>query len=142
MMSSDLYSINTELMEVQRLMGSYQWQMSNKREELDRLQKALRDLESTKSNFYEAEEVCSKPEFTSKIFHGNHAKHLTSLKEDELRPNFAFIPDNQVTKVTEKLREQIKLLQGQIGSLESDITSLESQQRTLNARKQEVKSQA
>lgn len=140
-MSSDLYSINTQLMGVQRLMGSYQLQISKKREEISRLEKAVTDLELTKTDFYETENVCSKPEFTSKSFHGDHAKDVTSLRNDELRPYFASIPDEQITKATEKMKVQIKLFQEQIGNLENNITSLESQKRTLIARKQEVKSQ-
>ncbi|MBP1970606.1 prefoldin subunit 5 [Virgibacillus natechei] len=138
-MSTDLYSINTELKEVKRLVGSYQFQISNKREDLDRLERALTELELTKGDYYETEDECSKPEFTPKTFHGDQAKGLTSLKEEELRPSFALISEEQITKAVEKIREQIKLLQEQIGNLGSSITSLESQQRSLNARKQEVK---
>src|SRR5690625_1742285 len=138
-MSTDLYSINTKLMDVQHLMGSYQLQLSNHRENWDRLQKALTNLELTKSDFCETESTCTKPEFTPKLFHGDQSKGVTSLKDEELRPSFALITEMQITKAAEKIREQMKLLQDQIGGLQSSITSLEAQQRTLHARKEEVK---
>src|SRR5690625_563060 len=116
-MSTDLYSIKTELLEVQRLIGSYQLQISQKRENLDRLEKAMTKLELAKSDFCDAEEGCSKPEFTPKSFHGDQAKGVTSLKVEELRPSFAMISEEQITRIAEKIREQIRLLQEQIGSL-------------------------
>lgn len=140
-MSSDLYSINTELMEMQRLIGSYQLQISNKRENINRLENALTELELIRDDFGETEDECSKPAFTSKTFHGNQAKNVTSLKNEQLKYSFTMIPGEQITKAAEKIREKIKLLQEEIGSLQSNISSCESQKQTLNDRKEEVKNQ-
>jgi septation ring formation regulator EzrA len=141
-MSSDLYSINTELMEVQRLIGARSISLADRREKLSRLQKALTDLRNNKSDFYETEGICSKPEFAAKSFHGNHARDLTELKEGELRENFAYIPDHQIVAVEDKILEKIRHIEGEMGSLESSISALESRRSTLQVRKQEVQSQA
>lgn len=140
-MSSDLYSVNTELMEMQRLIGSYQLQITNKRREINHLENALTELERTKGDFGERGGECSKPVFTTKTFHGGQAKDVTSLKKEQLRPSFAMIPDEQITRAAEEMREQIRLLQGEIGNLENSISSCESRKQTLNDRKEELKKQ-
>ena len=140
-MSADLYSINSELMEVQRLIGAQSLSLAGQREKLSRLEKALRDLHNSKSDFYETEEICSKPGFAAKTFHGNHARDLTELKEGDLRKSFAYIPDHQIAAVEDKIQEKIRMIEGEMRSLESSISSLESRRSTLQVRKQEVQSQ-
>jgi len=140
-MGSELYSINTQIMEVQRVMGSYSLQISNHRENVGRLEEASNQLNITKSDFHESEGKCAKPEFTAQVLYGSHERDLTSFRENTLKPGFSAIPDVQITGAVNQIQEKIDLLQTEIGRLESSITSLRSQESSLIARKGEVQNQ-
>ncbi|GAB3790423.1 DUF4176 domain-containing protein [Virgibacillus kimchii] len=60
-MSNNLYTINTQLMEIQRLMNYYRLNLGNKEEELSRLNEALIDLVNNKSDFKGTKWICMKP---------------------------------------------------------------------------------
>src|SRR5699024_11385975 len=82
---ADLSSINTELMELQRFMGSDRLRLSNKEEDLKRLEKALSDLGRNKSDFTDTKEICLEPECAANSLLGDNADDLDALKEDGLR---------------------------------------------------------
>jgi chromosome segregation ATPase len=131
----------SQIMEVQRVMGSYSLQINNHRENVRRLEEALNKLNMTKSDFYESEDKCSKPEFTARVLYGSHERDLTSFRENTLKPGFSAIPDVQITGAVNQIQEQIELLQTEIGRLESSISSLRSQESNLIVRKREVQNQ-
>lgn len=105
-MSTELYSINVQIMEVQRVMGSYSMQIGNHRENIERLEEAYNQLNMVKDDFYDSEDKCTKPEFTKRSLYGSNERDLTSLREDILRPAFTSIPEVQVTGAEEKIREK------------------------------------
>lgn len=134
----DLYSINTELMEIQRVMGAYRLEMSNKEEKLRRLQQALSDLEMIKSDFLDKKELCLKPEFTSATLCGDNAKVLEMFKKHALQRSFVSIPNNEISQAERAISREIDRIKWRISSLENSISSLQTQHTNLSAEKMKV----
>jgi len=139
---ADLSSINTELMELQRFMGSDRLRLSDKEEDLKRLEKALSDLGRNKSDFTDTKEICLEPECAANSLLGDNADDLDALKEDGLQPGFVSIPNEQISAAEETISEEIEIVQQEIADLKSSIASLETQHEELTEQKQEVKNQS
>ncbi|MEN1966589.1 DUF5082 family protein [Lentibacillus sp. N15] len=141
-MRADLYSINTELMEAQRLMGAYSLRLSDKEDDLRRLKKALTKLGNNKSDFTESKGICLEPKFTKTTLYGENADHLDTLRDDALQVSFEAIPNEQVRDAADKISERMETLQQEIASLQGSISSLETQLATLSAKKLEVENRS
>src|SRR5699024_810961 len=114
----DESSINTELMEIQRVMGAYQIDVAEKEEKIKRLKKALSRLGNIKDNLYERKELCEQPEFTRESFYGRNANHIETYR-DKIRQGFDAIPSYQISDAEESIHKKLRIL-------EEDVTFLNS----------------
>lgn len=136
---SDLASMNTELMEIERVMGAYRLDVSNKQADIKRLNQALTKLEGNKADYQEQKSLCLEPEFTKKTLHGENEKDIEGFRTDVLEKSFTDIPENKISKVEDEIREQIEIIEKEITSLNSSITSLETDHTRVSEKKAEVK---
>lgn len=138
----DLYSLNTELMVLQRLISADNLRLAEKKEDLKRLKEALSDLKSNKSDFTDNKEICLNPEFTSQTLHGDNEEDLDDFKESELQVVFVAIPNEQINDASGKLSYQIDTVQEEMAAIESSISSLQTQHMDLTVQKFEVENQS
>src|SRR5690625_6036475 len=76
---SNLSSINTHLLEVERHMNAANLRLDEKKEALERLEGALTDLDYCKSGFFDNHGLCLEPEFSPKTFHRSE-EHTSELQ--------------------------------------------------------------
>lgn len=135
---SDLYSINTKLSELQRLIGASNLELGIKQEELDRLQQALIDLRKSKNSFMNSKYLCLQPRFSQFTFQGENANKLTAFKEEELQTHFIAISNDQINDAIETINDQVQILETKIEEIESNISSMEAQFKEVSEEKAEV----
>jgi polyhydroxyalkanoate synthesis regulator phasin len=138
----DVYRINRDLMVIQGVMSSANTQLAGKKEELERLEKALANLKENKSNYKEQKDMCLDPEFTSQTLHGKNANQLDNLKKGDVQMNFVAIPNEQISKAESQFTTQMTTIKGEIASLESHVAAMESKQNQLTVQRQEVLNQS
>ncbi len=115
-----------------------QLQLSNKQEELERLREAQKNLGEVQTNFYDVEEECSKPEFTSNNFNGENASLVSEIREDGVRESFVSLAEEQIGGAMTDIEEKIRQIMSDISDIKTNITSLESQQIELEQQKKEA----
>ncbi|WP_121614586.1 YwqH-like family protein [Virgibacillus halodenitrificans] len=142
MNNMDLYSINTELMELQRLMGAANLQITEKEEELRRLKEALTKLSVCKIDFTDPKSLCLAPEFSSTTLHGDNANKLDSYRKKELQVSYNAISDEQISNAEEKISQQIEIVTQEISDLKGSVSSMQTQHTDLTNQKREVKNQS
>lgn len=135
---SDLVSITTELLEVERFMNSARFQLEEKKEELRRLEEALNKLGNSKTEFFQHYELCVEPEFTKNTLHGDNAEDLDFFKNQELLPSYVGIYYGQINNATTQIDDRIEIVQDNIADLNSSLSSLETQHEGLKKDKKEV----
>ncbi|WP_088052492.1 YwqH-like family protein [Virgibacillus dakarensis] len=126
-------AVGAQLAAIQSLISAYRLRLSEKQEELKRLQRALSELGMNKSDFIESKGICLKPEFTAKTFHGENAEDLDGFRADGLQASFVAVPNEQISAAEGKISDQIAIVEKEIASLESTISSLEAQLAALSA---------
>lgn len=139
---TDVYSINTELMELQRSLSYYRLKINDKEEDLKRLEKALSDLGRNKIDFTDTKEICLEPECAANSLHGDNADDLDALKEDGLQPSFIAIPNEQIRAVEDAISEEIEIVQQEIANFKSSVGSLDTRHTELSVKKLEVEMQS
>jgi len=135
----DLGSINSELMQIQHSVFSANLNRDEKKEELKRLQEALKELEGCDTDYSESKDLCLKPEFTTKTFHGEVATDVEGFKEDELQVSYTGISDEQLSKAKTEISDQMEVIEEEISSMGENITTMESRHTSLMEKKEQVK---
>ncbi|WP_078577700.1 hypothetical protein [Salipaludibacillus agaradhaerens] len=134
----DLYRINRDLMVMQGAMNSANSRLAGKKEELERLEKALTDLKGNKTDFKGQKDMCLDPEFTAQTLHVKNARQLDDLKKGDIQASFVGIPNEQISQAESDLSAQVTAIKQEIGSIESNIATMESKHRQLITERQEV----
>src|SRR5690625_5765946 len=98
-------------MQIQHSVFSANLNRDEKKEELKRLQEALKELEGCDTDYSESKDLCLKPEFTTKTFHGEVATDVEGFKEDELQVSYTGISDEQLSKAKTRSEEHTSELQ-------------------------------
>ncbi|HZW68607.1 MAG TPA: DUF5082 family protein [Pseudogracilibacillus sp.] len=137
----DLASINTYLRETDSRIASAQMQMYDREEELRRLEEALSDLESNKSDFINKKVICLDPKFTSKTLHGSNADNLDDIREGQVQKSFLAIPEDQISNAIEIISDKITEVKERITDLENTISDLESRRQDLLQERARVESE-
>ncbi|RKL67265.1 hypothetical protein CR203_12215 [Salipaludibacillus neizhouensis] len=138
----DLYHINRDLMVMQGFIQSANSRLAEKREELDRLEKALTDLKENKQSFSDQKDVCLDPKFTLQTLNGKNANQLDDLKKGDVQASFVGIANEQISQAESDLSTQVTVIKGEIGSIESNISTFESKRNQLTIQRQEVLNQS
>ncbi len=141
-MELNLHKLNSELLELQRLIGIANLSLEEKNEELRRLNSALSQLQLNKSDFNRTKSICIEPEFTTKTLHGNNAAKIHNFRENELQVSFSAISDKDISDAENRIIEQINQIKQEIYVIESNISSMETQHTNVNRQKREVENQS
>lgn len=127
-------------MQIQHSVFSANTNRDAKKAELERLKESLKGLKGCDTDYSDSKELCLKPEFTTKTFHGEAATDVEGFKEDELQVSYTAISDEQLGKAMTKISEQIETLEQDISSMGDNISSMESRHKSLMEKKEQVKS--
>ncbi|CDQ38552.1 MULTISPECIES: hypothetical protein [Virgibacillus] len=141
-MELNLHKLNSELLELQRLIGIANLRLEEKNEELRRLNSALSQLQLNKSDFNRTKSICIEPEFTTKTLHGNNATKIHNFRENELQVSFSAISDKDISDAENRIIVQINQIKQEIYVIESNISSMETQHTNVNRQKREVENQS
>lgn len=112
--------------------------IEDKKEELQRLEDALADLGSNKSDFLEKKKLCLEPEFTTQTFHGDNADNVDDVREDGVKVNFIAIPEDQISNAETEVSDQIDIVEQEISDLETEVATLEASLASLELTKSVV----
>lgn len=137
----DMTSINTELMDIQRVMGAYQLDIGEKKEKIQKLKSALSELDTIKDDLFEQKDLCEKPELTEETFYGRNADHVES-HQDDMRSRYNAIPRYQISDAEEEIENKIETLEDDITDLESSVSKLETEQKQVKKEKEKVESKS
>ncbi|MEW9677684.1 DUF5082 family protein [Lentibacillus sp. L22] len=114
---------------VQGAISGLRLQLEAKREELERLNRALSELSDCQNDFHTKKPLCLKPELTATTWFGEWADDFDSIRENELQESYVEISDEQLDDAISKLEAKIQEIKLEIQSLEASIAA----QRTIIA---------
>ena len=126
-------------MQIQHSVFSANQNRDEKKEELERLKEALKALKECDTDYSDSKELCLKPKFTTKTFHGEVATDVEGFKEDELQVSYTGISDEQIGKAKAEISDQIEVIEEKISSMGENISSMESRHTSLMEKKEQVK---
>ncbi|WP_080874137.1 YwqH-like family protein [Oceanobacillus timonensis] len=138
-MDSTLQTRDAELMNIQHLLGSNQFHLTEKQDTLRRLEEALKELTATKAALDTMKKAYLQPEFTKETFAGENSKNVNEFRHETLQDSFMHLTNKQMSQRIEDIQRQITACHGEISRIETTISSLESQQTELKVqRKKEI----
>lgn len=134
-----MFTLNTEIYNVEQSIFSKRSLLQQKREDLERLQETSMKLENCREKFFDHHELCLEPELTIANFYGTRANYFDDFRRQELLPSYVAIYYGQINEVHEQISEKMETLQDEIASLEVHIESLEARHETLINQQNEEK---
>ncbi|MGN1402410.1 MAG: hypothetical protein ACI4XL_13025 [Bacillus sp. (in: firmicutes)] len=106
----------------QSLTALYQ-QLSEKREELARLQECERKLHQTHMDFMRNNYLCKEPALSPETWHGLQAKEFEQIREEKIAANYEEIIGAQFNAVFTRLADKITEVELEVNYLINQVSA-------------------
>lgn len=133
-----VYSIDRQIQQIANQISFNAAHIAEKKEQINRLKRALSTIGSTKREFIRQSVQSLQPEHTMKTLHGDHEKEIFAIQENYLKVEFIAIGNIQLTNAEKKITQRINDLDSEILSLHSANASHQSRQRALHVERAEA----
>lgn len=117
-----LYAINREIAALQSSIYSFNTQIQQKRDDLERLENVRNRLMSCQQEFTRHERLCLSPELSPNTWYGQLAMNFQHVREGRLKVNYRYLMNTQLEDCLQKIAERIEMIKQAIANLAEKVS--------------------
>jgi len=132
-----LHSIELQMSNVHQQIYSLGYQMDQRREDLERLERVISDVELYQQEYDQSKRYWQDPPLTPNTWTGKFADNFQSMREKAIGESYHDVSYVQLNQILHTLVKTRETLRSEIATLESDIQNQEIRLDDLEVMKRE-----
>ncbi|BAC14545.1 hypothetical conserved protein [Oceanobacillus iheyensis HTE831] len=132
-----LHSIDLQMSNVHEQIYNLNYQMNQRREDLERLEQVISDVEIYQQEYDQSKKHWEQPSLTRTTWTGDFAEQFESMRQENIRESYHHVSRIQLEQILHTLLKTKDTLCSEIAVLESDIKHQEFRLNDLEVMKRE-----
>ncbi|GLO67252.1 MULTISPECIES: DUF5082 family protein [Oceanobacillus] len=132
-----LHSIDLQMSNVHEQIYNLNYQMDQRREDLERLEQVISDVKLYQQEYNQSKKHWEQPLLTHSTWAGDFAEQFESIREENIRESYHHVSRIQLDQILHTLLKARDTLRSEVTGLESDIQHQELRLDDLEVMKRE-----
>lgn len=132
-----LHSIELQMSNVHEQIYNLNYQMDQRREDLERLEQVISDVKLYQQEYHQSKKHWEQPLLTGSTWTGDFAEQFESMREENIRESYHHVSTIQLEQILHTLLKARDTLRSEVAGLESDIQHQELRLDDLEVMKRE-----